>query len=48
MKTYRVIASETIYAEYYTEIKAKDKKQVVKMLNESKAELTSWFFWLIY
>ena len=22
----------------------KDKKQVVKMLNESKAELTNWFF----
>ena len=22
----------------------KDKKQFVKMLNESKAELTSWFF----
>ena len=31
MKTYRIIAGETIYAEYYTEIKAKNKKEAKKI-----------------
>ena len=31
MKTYRVIACETIYAEYYTEIKAKNKEEAKKI-----------------
>ena len=31
MKTYRIIAGETIYAEYYTEIKAKNKEEAEKI-----------------
>ena len=30
-KTYRIIAGETIYAEYYTEIKAKNKEEAKKI-----------------
>ena len=30
-KTYRIISGETIYAEYYTEIKAKNKEEAKKI-----------------
>ncbi len=30
-KTYRIIAGETIYAEYYSEIKAKNKEEAKKI-----------------
>ena len=34
MKTYRIIAGETIYAQYYKKIKAKNKEEAKKIASD--------------